>query len=352
LALGGKVSHEELGAAILQFGLEEESSVFEELGLSSKIVGDIIKKTATNDPLVYCAAEFVSSDLDVDRLDYLHRDSHYSGVAESSTGFLAELDQVWSLSELGNRYYLSLTDAGVNFAERVLFLRRNNYQRIVFESRHMAATSMFEKAIYAHWSSANSPLYLDLRKAVETPLLSDQAARDSFNTLWNLLGQVDYQFLKNIEKDDRIAQYLVRHLRRGQLYDSVRRYKLEDLHVAAKRWILGLKSESEAFSARRYMEIYLGRQVGIDSRHVAANLPKYKQPQPLLLGVTSGKSFTYESELGRFLADDYPRQYAIEVFMDPTIGSAERDKIGAVLDELFLRGFIHRLADYMLELGV
>lgn len=327
--LGSRISHEEVGAAIVAHHLERELEPFSSIGISPLLIGQLITKSA-EDPFLECATELVSSDLDLDRLDYLHRDSHYSGQYMSWFSPRMNLAGVWELRRHGDALRFELTDEGIHYAEKMLFLRRNNYQNVVFESRHMCVTGMFEKAVQA---IADTDLEFGHRvRAVAGQLMNwadKDSVREAFPEIWKLYGLVDYQAFDLLSRSKLpTLRQLVHRIRLGDCYPSVKRVSWHELHYLSKQLILNLKTEAQAFSLRRTIEKELARSCrGVQPISILCHLPRFSVPRPLSLGTIRGDLLEYESALGRFLIEDVKHHYRVELFLDQSISNRQPEVV-------------------------
>ncbi len=339
LGMGANISHEQLGAAIVTHLLSDELEAFEDLGISCELIGTVIAKGFSKDNMFSCALGLVSSDLDLDRLDYLQRDAHYAGFDPSTMASVHLLPEAWRLNRISHTYTIELTDQGVEFAEAMLFLRRNNYRRIVFNSRHMSATGMFEKALGAALASG-SHFAGELQHAIETRIAWDalESVEKGFDTVWRVYGMVDYEALKRIEESCESARYLIRMIRLGKTFESVQRLAWEGLHYSVKNRLLGFGGVSDYYQYRRRIESYLAQGCGVENMHVVAHVPEVRIPQPLLMGVEGGKTLDERTEIGQFLQRDFARQYAVEVFVDPQVDEKSRTKIANSALDIFKGG--------------
>jgi len=341
LGLGASVTHEEMGAAVLIHHLSYAFEPFKDFNITPELIGSLITHTPTSDRMAGWVADLISSDFDVDRLDYLQRDAHYAGYRHNISINPAELEDVWNLNLSNRSFYPELTEDGVRYAEGVLLLRRVNYQRIVFESRHMSATGMFEKALYFAFQSLTHFGNL-LRTIVATHVdwKAPKEVKDTLPTLLEVYGMVDYEALKRIEESHSDARYLITRIRRGSLFNSLARWSWVKLHYLVKHRLMALKGASQNFQFRRGLEIFLARTAGVDSKHVIVRVPEIRLPKPLLLGVQGGGTLTDNSELGRFLHDDFLRQYAVEIFIDPQVDERTRSVVLNTAVNVFERGFL------------
>jgi HD superfamily phosphohydrolase len=335
--LGATLTHEDVGAALVIGRLGDAMAGLESEGVGARVVAAMLTHTPVpGDAVAACAQALVSSDLDVDRLDYLYRDSHYSGGFESLQGHLNLISSAWSPSRHASGLYAELTEEGIVFAERVLLLRRDNYRRIVFEHRHMAATGMFEKAVLAAVEGEG-----DLAGRVKSLLThkpdleTDQGVGAIIDAAGPVYGLTDHAALSLVSRGSAISRYLIQRIRRGQLYEQVRTTRWDALHYVAQARLSSLSTPRAAFSFRRDLEASLATEVGVDAHHIVVQIDQLRPPAELLLGTVEGGSMAQRSSLGRFFRDDYYRQYILTLFVDPMLGQ-QREK----LSDLWRKKFV------------
>lgn len=345
--LGATISHEEVGAAIVAHQLGVELAPFEEFGITPKMIGQVMTKSA-EDPLAKCAEQLVSSDLDLDRIDYLHRDAHYAGRRSVHVNPSIDLSGVWQLRRVGNQYRFELTERGVEYAEEILFLRRNNYKRIVYESQHMCLTAMFEKVVQCAADRQNATFgrYCSALKTCSMAWADKDSVAQAFAGVWQLYGLVDYQAFNLLEEaSSPTLRALVRRIRIGHCFPSVMRIGWHDLHYLTKQLIMKLKKDAHAFKLRRTLEERLAAEVGrISPMRIACHLPRFQLPAPLSFGTAQGRLLEEASALGRFFLDDVKHQYAVELFLEEGGKASEREAVGKAFTSLMCNGEISALA--------
>ncbi len=348
LGLGSTVTHEDMGAAILNHELETAFSPFKKFDITPKLIGCLLTHSSTSDPMATCAMDLVSSDLDVDRLDYLQRDSHYAGYKHSISASPANLEEVWKLIRCNNTYYLELTkNEGVKFAEIILFLRRNNYQRIVFDSKHMSATGMFEKALqYAFLSDSVFGKLLKDIVEIRMDWTDKEQVTNFLPMLLKIYGLMDYEALKQIEDADPNSRRLINGIRKGVIFRSLgKRWRWNNLHYLLKHKLMTLKNPKLSFNFRRGFENFLATSSGVDEYHIVAHIPDIRLTKPLLLGVESGGTLGDNSDLGKFLHDDFLRQYVIEIFIDPSVDDTSKKQIYNAAKEIIESGYLDKIGE-------
>ncbi|MBI1857728.1 MAG: HD domain-containing protein, partial [Candidatus Melainabacteria bacterium] len=134
------VSHEEWTKRIIR-----ETQISNILGKSDpKLTENVIKTIEYNSIPLY-VSQIVSSYIDCDRLDYLHRDSYYVGVPYGLTGsnrIIASLD----IDENSNKLVVNET-TGLDAVIHYLHARHSMYQQIYQHKKNLASDFMLKKII-------------------------------------------------------------------------------------------------------------------------------------------------------------------------------------------------------------
>ena len=145
LGLPGFSPHEELAEAFLAPGSELADVLKSEWGIESRDVLDILT-TKTNSPPRQLLRSILSGPIDIDKLDYLERDSLHSGVPYGRHFDKQRLIQSLILNEQGNG--LAITSKGKTAAELMVFARYVMFSEVYWHHAVRAATSMFARAFY------------------------------------------------------------------------------------------------------------------------------------------------------------------------------------------------------------
>ncbi|MDR1416223.1 MAG: HD domain-containing protein [Prevotellaceae bacterium] len=122
----GKVAHEDISAAMMR-DLNREMGG--QLDLTLAIFGNSYPKNFLH--------QLVSSQLDVDRLDYLCRDSYFSGVAEGAIG----IERIIKMLEVVNDE-LVVEAKGIHSVEKFLIARRLMYWQVYLHKTVIAAEQL------------------------------------------------------------------------------------------------------------------------------------------------------------------------------------------------------------------
>ncbi|MBQ3636328.1 MAG: HD domain-containing protein [Bacteroidales bacterium] len=88
--------------------------------------------------------ELISSQLDMDRLDYLKRDSFYTGVVEGTIGS----ERIIKMLTLTPDEHLAVEEKGIYTIENFLLTRRMMYWQVYLHKTVVAAENMLRQAIY------------------------------------------------------------------------------------------------------------------------------------------------------------------------------------------------------------
>ncbi len=160
--------------------------------------------------------QLISSQLDVDRLDYLNRDSFFTGVSEGIVGW----DRIIKVMNVVDNQ-LVFEEKGLYSIEKFLMARRMMYWQVYFHKTNMAAENLLvntlKRANYLAKKGekpfATPPLHYFLSNTVDEPTLKneDQIAINWFTQL------DDYDVLASIktwanDPNDAILQNLSKAL--------------------------------------------------------------------------------------------------------------------------------------------
>jgi uncharacterized protein len=94
----------------------------------------------------YLIGELIDSPMDVDRMDYLMRDAHMTGLSMGFTNADALIQCIRPL-KAGDAYLLAYDEAGVEYMEHLLYAREAMYRSCYEHPRKRAAERLFERLI-------------------------------------------------------------------------------------------------------------------------------------------------------------------------------------------------------------
>lgn len=205
------VSHEELS---LRF-MEKLDEIFEgKLRLAIRIFKNEYPKKFLH--------QLVSGQLDMDRMDYLNRDSFFTGVSEGVIGY----DRIIKMLAVHDGE-LVVEEKGIYSIEKFLIARRLMYWQVYLHKTVIAAEQMliktFERAKWLVRQGATLPVSASLHyffQADEAALLNDPTAKDQLIAQFARLDDYDITMaLKNFADDpDPILSYLSLNLINRRLF--------------------------------------------------------------------------------------------------------------------------------------
>ena len=140
------IDHEEMTRRLL--GLPEVLDIFADLGngLEPAAVIRVLAKDGA-DPVESMLAEIVSSELDVDKMDYLQRDSLYCGVGYGRFDLERLLDRLVPLrDEETGRWRIAVDHGGVHALEAMVLARYYMFTQVYFN-----ATGKVMELHYNEW---------------------------------------------------------------------------------------------------------------------------------------------------------------------------------------------------------
>ena len=182
-------SHEDVTIEALQKGALAD--ILERHGVKPKGVADLIRGEG---PL----GRLVSGDLDVDRMDYLVRDSHYTGVHIGVD--LARLVGDLALTPKG----VAIREGSLPAAEMLLVTRLQMYTTVYFHHTLRVAERMIERAFRLALEAGEI-------KPEELPRMDDVAAtmllRHSKTDAWRLMLAVDQRKLHKVALEEPMGDF-------------------------------------------------------------------------------------------------------------------------------------------------
>ena len=178
--------------------------------------------------------QLVSSQLDMDRMDYLNRDSFFTGVAEGVIGY----DRIIEMLSVVNNE-LVIEEKGIYSIEKFLLARRIMYWQVYLHKTVLSAEQMLIKALKrAKWLVqkgekvfASESLQFFLEKDITTSNLLAQ--KDEILGHYALLDDVDIvSGLKSwCNHEDKVLAYLSK----GLIYRSLFTLKIGEVPINSDR---------------------------------------------------------------------------------------------------------------------
>lgn len=120
-----RLAHEAVGGLVVEHD-PEISEILKDANIRASSVSAIFQRRYTSESIRY--ADIVSSGLDADRLDYLQRTAHHSGIPYGSIDFNYLISQV-QMDQDGN---IGFTDKARLAVDHFLLSRWFEYQQIIF----------------------------------------------------------------------------------------------------------------------------------------------------------------------------------------------------------------------------
>ena len=209
----------------------------EEWGLEPQRVADAIAgKAASRGEQI--TTSMLSGPIDVDKIDYLARDSHHAGVPYGKHFDAARLMSSLCLNESGTA--VAVTDKGRTAAELMVFARYVMFSEVYWHHAVRAATAMLQRAVYLRaaridWPSLYESTDLDFPHLI--------MGADNAGPSWEL---VDGLFGSRRWLYKRLAQYSLAES--PELYQQVARRPYD--------WLVGLAERlAESLQARSGLKI-------------------------------------------------------------------------------------------------
>ncbi|MDK2891783.1 HD domain-containing protein [Methanohalophilus sp.] len=247
-----RTKHEDVKSILKK---EEISGICDEHGLSiSNIADHIMGKTALG--------QIINSEIDVDRMDYLIRDAHYTGVAY---GIIDHIRMIHKMQFHENR--LVVTEGGLNAAESLLVSRFLMYPTVYFHHVSRIAESMFNRA-------------------VEELILNDKLNPQRLRRMDD--SQI-FEFLRN---DDGYPGEMMRRINERQLYK--------------RALYAGFESVDENVLKQRKhihrIEKEIAEDAGVEEKEVLVDIPRLSQIEEMNALIRSNGKMLYLDQASHIVA--------------------------------------------------
>ena len=135
--------HESLAGAILK-STEISAALQEDWALKPEDVNNLLNKNIG--PQKEIISSILSGPIDVDKMDYLVRDSLHAGVPYGRNFDSPRLISSLCLNQKGNR--IAITEKGKTAAELMVFARYVMFSEVYWHHAVRSATAMFQRAFY------------------------------------------------------------------------------------------------------------------------------------------------------------------------------------------------------------
>lgn len=145
LGIEGMIPHESHAARFLSAGTELADVLKEAWALEPADVLDVLA-ARSDSPRMRLLRSILSGPIDVDKMDYLDRDSLHCGVPYGRNFDRQRLIQSLTLNAAGDG--LAITDKGKTAAELMVFARYVMFSEVYWHHAVRSATSMFARAFF------------------------------------------------------------------------------------------------------------------------------------------------------------------------------------------------------------
>lgn len=174
----------------------------------------------------------ISGQIDVDRMDYLSRDSFYTGVAEGIIGY----DRIIKMMDVYDNQ-LVIEEKGLHSIEKFLLSRYFMYQQVYLHKTALAADHML-KVFFNEYKSEITNGKISNKDASLYKLLNNQAQYDPTETLAYFLDIDDSDVMSCIKSclshENQVLAYLADGLLNRKILGITTRYKpLEKEEISA-----------------------------------------------------------------------------------------------------------------------
>lgn len=165
--------------------------------------------------------ELVSSQLDMDRMDYLSRDSYFTGVAEGGIGY----DRLIKMLNVSDGHIV-VEEKGIYSVEKFLMARRLMYWQVYLHKTALGVEQMLIAAMKRAKKLLNIGIDIECSNALkkllkyEKNINNNKLTNNELLAIFSQLDDVDVLDLvkRNVEHADYILSYICQSLIKRQLF--------------------------------------------------------------------------------------------------------------------------------------
>ncbi len=233
LGIDGLIPHEAHAAIYLADGTEISQVLKSEWNIDSADVLDVLVPK-TDSPKMRLLRSILSGPIDVDKMDYLDRDSLHCGVPYGRNFDRQRLIQSLILNECGDG--LAITAKGKTAAELMVFARYVMFSEVYWHHAVRSATSMFARAFYELHTQIDLPAMFGSTDAEMISALRDTAhGAETGNLLESLFGSKRRLYKRAIEFS---------HNQESQVYSLIAGRSYDQVAEISKRLIESINTQS------------------------------------------------------------------------------------------------------------
>jgi HD superfamily phosphohydrolase len=319
LRLRGMPSHELFANSFLLEG-EVADLLRDEWGLQPRDIVELLsgKPASRSDQLL---RSMLSGPIDVDKMDYLMRDSLHAGVPYGRNFDQPRLIQSLCVNEAGDK--LAITDKGRTAAEMMVFARYVMFSEVYWHHAVRSATAMFQRAFYSLYAT----LDLDgMFRMTEQPMIDALRATAGESSAGELLDGL-FGTTRRLYK--RVAQYSL--FEQPELYRRLARRPYD--------WLVHCAERFAAVASSTLGRVVAPHEILFDAPPVKlevdfqidVHFPKERLYRPL------GDVSPVVKTLAKQQFDDYVKR--VRVFAHPRVAAELRalgnlsELIGAAIDQ-------------------
>lgn len=160
----------------------------------------------------------IASQLDVDRLDYLSRDSYYTGVAEGVVGY----DRIIKMLEVRDNELL-IEEKGLHSIEKFLVSRYLMYAQVYLHKTSLVAEKMLKMAIERVKFLLKAGVSVEMGDQLKMLLQGDYANRDDSEMMQLFSGLDDIDVWDLLKKNTRHSDVVLSYLCNGLVHRKLSR---------------------------------------------------------------------------------------------------------------------------------
>lgn len=296
-------------------------------------------------PWMHFIGDLIDSPLDVDRMDYLVRDSHMTGLSIGALNMQALIERVVAFKEVENdgtvKIELAFDKSAVPYVEQFLYARDVMYINCYEKAKKVVAERMLGRAFDDFRKTADDKMEFD---PADLALLTDQQIIElmlAYSGPTTLTHRLIEQLMKGTTFEELCNDVIPIKIPAPDELDGGD--MLQKLPTEVRCWAEAAMSDDYE---RAYLEIptswarALSRQIGCDESQIIVTVPSWSivdhwqkegEVRILLPNGSGGHIVDHVSNISRVLAD-FTRTLALarlmlRVFVDPQLTSQQKARL-------------------------
>jgi len=331
---GFNKSHERITRDLIRFCMENVfGSVQRHIGSVDAVKISSIFEEKKSDPF----SQIISGDIDLDRLDYLLRDSYYTGISPGLIDIDKLINEAIEIRRNGETGLFLNSFEGIETAIGLLLTRDYSYSEIVFDSSTQAAESMIFKAVKIATKQKGSPFF-GLQEALSS-LNEFSNEENVVDSLPSIIRAVDREFIYKLSKTNSITKAMCDRVKYNEMYDCVLRLRWKTVHPDVRAKVESLLDKPEQIRIwEEKIENELIETYKLSDWDLIVNIPEPPEVEEVrakIIFEDKVRRLEDVSPLASLLKEMSKEYWTLNIFVNPSVTDMNRYEIATKSNKLF-----------------